>query len=421
MTILQNSSDINTLKRINFQIFNLLSSDPPAFSEITTLATQQILHRLCPDGIITSSACAEIMKFTEKEERVKSKCDLSKIKVRPDDGRPYIIIQRKTISSTSYTGLIDKLYDLYFGINTVTLQDFFEVWMQWRKDESSVSAKTVKENRFLWNRLLRDSELSKRVLRELTVQDYISFFRVLTKTRSLTRKCFNDLKSILNGMMYLAVERGILEHNCLRDINYKQFAYKAENTEITPYTEAERTAIIYHLQSRTDRYSLAILLDFHLVLRIGELKGLKWSDISGDTIRICRFINDKNEVVEDIKGHTSQGIRSMPLTPTAKIILARIQEFCPSDSDFIFTEKGQPLTTVTFNRHLKACCEELGIEYRSSHKLRFSTASIMYKNGVEDTELQKLLGHTSLTMTRHYLRNVTSDEETANKMSIILG
>ena len=216
---MQNSSDINTLKRINFQIFNLLSSDPPAFSEITTLATQQILHRLCPDGIITSSACAEIMKFTEKEEKVKSKCDLSKIKVRPDDGRPYIIIQRKTISSTSYTGLIDKLYDLYFGINTVTLQDFFEVWMQWRKDESSVSAKTVKENRFLWNRLLRDSELSKRVLRELTVQDYISFFRVLTKTRSLTRKCFNDLKSILNGMMYLAVERGILEHNCLRDIN----------------------------------------------------------------------------------------------------------------------------------------------------------------------------------------------------------
>lgn len=355
------------------------------------------------------------------KEKVKSKCDLDNIKIRPDDGRLYLLIHRKPISSTTYEGLIDKLYEFFFGITTITIEKFFEVWMQWRAEETSVSKKTRKENRYVWNRMLKDTDLVKKVLKNTTVQDYISFFRTLTKDRKYTRKCFNDMKSVLNGMMYLAVERGIIKHNCLKDINYKQFTYKAENTEITPYTEPERLAIIYHLQNRTDRYSLAVLLDFYMVLRIGELKGLKWSDISGDTIRICRFINDENEVVEDIKGHTGQGIRSMPLTPTAKIILARIQEFCPSDSDFIFTENGQPLTTVTFNRRLKACCDELGIEYRSSHKLRFSTASIMYKNGVEDTELQKLLGHTSLTMTRHYLRNVTSDEETANKMSTILG
>jgi len=44
----------------------------------------------------------------------------------------------------------------------------------------------------------------------------------------------------------------------------------------------------------------------------------------------------------------------------------------------------------------------------------------MYKNGMEDTELQKLLGHTSLTMTHHYLRNITPQEETASKMRAIL-
>ncbi|MBS5272989.1 tyrosine-type recombinase/integrase [butyrate-producing bacterium] len=87
----------------------------------------------------------------------------------------------------------------------------------------------------------------------------------------------------------------------------------------------------------------------------------------------------------------------------------------------MFYRGDSPLATVTFNRHLKKCCDELGIEYRSSHKLRFSTASIMYKNGMEDTELQKLLGHTTLSMTRHYLCNITSNEETANKMAAILG
>ena len=130
----------------------------------------------------------------------------------------------------------------------------------------------------------------------------------------------------MNGMLYLAVEREIISHNCLKDINYKQFAFKAENTDIRPYTEEERLKIISALSERTDDfYSLAILLDFHLVLRIGELKALKWSDIHGNFIRIQRFVNDKNEVVEDIKGHAAAGRRNMPLTPSAKRILEQLR------------------------------------------------------------------------------------------------
>lgn len=114
----------------------------------------------------------------------------------------------------------------------------------------------------------------------------------------------------------------------------------------------------------------AIKLDFYLILRIGELKGLKWDDISGDFLHIQRFVDDKNKIVEDIKGHASEGKRYMPLTPKAKEILAQIQILNP-DSEYIFIRNGQPLATVTFNRRLKKCCEKLGIVYRSSHKLRF--------------------------------------------------
>lgn len=110
----------------------------------------------------------------------------------------------------------------------------------------------------------------------------------------------------------------------------------------------------------------------------------------------------------------------MLLTPIAKEILARIQSLNPN-SEYIFIRNHQPLATVTFNRLLKKCCEELGIEYSYSHKLRFSTASIMYKNGMDYTELQKLLGYTSLNMTHHFIRNIISQEEIASKMRAILG
>ncbi|MBW4843959.1 MAG: site-specific integrase [Lachnospiraceae bacterium] len=357
------------------------------------------------------------MNIKAKEKQLKRVCDLSKIKTRPDDGRKYFIIQRKPISSSTYEGLIDKLYDQFFGATVSTMETYFETWMEWREKETSVSRKTIKENLFMWNSLLRNEDITLIPLKELTAKDLIIYFRNITKGRQITRKRFNDLKSIMNGILFLAVENDIIERNCLRDINYKQFSYKAENTKITPYTEEERLQIINHLGN--DFYSLAIKLDFYLILRIGELKGLRWDDISGDFLHIQRFVDDKNEIINDIKGHASEGKRYMPLTPKAKEILAQIHILNPN-SEYIFIRNGQPLATVTFNRRLKKCCEELNIEYRSSHKLRFSTASIMYKNEMEDTELQKLLGLTSLNMTHHYLRNITTQEETASKMRAIL-
>jgi integrase len=410
---------VSPYKKQNETIVSILTSNPSVpLTELNDAISELQKQIFYPDGKLTTTACQAILEFNQKESQVKEVCDLKKIKLRPDDSRIYLIIKRKPISSTNYIGLIEKLYDHFFGTTALTMEVYFETWMQWRATESSVTEKTIKENRFLWNALLKDQEITKVPLNSLLVKDYIRYFRIITKDRQLTRKRFNDLKSIMNGILYLAVENEVIDHNCLRDINFKQFAFKAEENNIKPYTEEERLQIINHLGD--DFYDLAIKLDFHLVLRIGELKGLKWEDVKGDTIFIRRFIDDQNKVIDDIKGHTSQGKRQMPLTANAQKILEQIR--CQnSDSEYIFIRNGQPLATVTFNRHLKKCCEELGIEYRSSHKLRFSTASIMYKNGMEDTELQKLLGHTSLNMTHHYLRSLTSQEDTASKMRAILG
>ena len=60
------------------------------------------------------------------------------------------------------------------------------------------------------------------------------------------------------------------------------------------------------------------------------------------------------------------------------------------------------------------------IEYRSSHKVRFSTPSNLYKNGTTDTALQEQLCHTTLTMTNGYLKNITPRSETFSKVNRIL-
>jgi hypothetical protein len=51
------------------------------------------------------------------------------------------------------------------------------------------------------------------------------------------------------------------------------------------YSEEERKRIINHLGE--DLYSLAMQLDFCMILRIGELKVLKWSDINSLIAPTC--------------------------------------------------------------------------------------------------------------------------------------
>ena len=371
-------------------------------------------------GMLSSSEFPEQL-FMIKKKKVDS-VHTGKIYERKD-GRFITRVsengEEKQVSGKSEADLYTKLYDFYFGESNSTLETLYPQWLKWREEQASVSPKTIKENSYLWNAYLKDTPISKVPIRLLKPKDFIKFFREVTKGGEITRKRFNDMKSVLNGIIYYAIELEIIEHNYLRDINYKQFRYKAENNNILPFTEEERLKIIAHLPN-DDLYSLALKFDFHMILRIGELKGLKWSDIKGDYTYIQRFINDDNEIIEDIKGHQEEGRRFIPLTATAKQLLERIREI-NQNSEFLFVHDGVPLATVTFNRRLKKCCKELGIEYRSSHKVRFSTASIMYKNGVGAPELQKMLGHTTLAMTTHYLRSVTPEEETLLKMNSVLG
>lgn len=320
-------------------------------------------------------------------------------------------------SAGSYDELICKLYDFYYGEANSTLEVLYPQWIDYRRNETATTEKTIKENQGLWKAHLLGQDIIKRPIRKLKPKDYISFFRKLTKDRSLTRKRFNDLKSVLNGILYFAIDKDIIEHNPLNDINYNQFTYKADNSEIIPFTEKERLDVIDYL-GESDFYDLAIKLSFYLTIRIGELKGLRVDDIQGDFIRVSRFVNDKHEIIDHVKGNASAGIRWLPLPEDAKRIINIIKQMNP-DSDYLFMidlKERKFITTCTFNRHLRRCCDALNITYRSSHKVRFSTASILNCKGVTVPELQKLLGHTTSNMTHHYLKNVSSRAETHDKV-----
>lgn len=413
------------MQKLNFENSNIL--------QLNVNSSTRLLNSLAKNGMICESDFAELHIYMKKETKLKTVCDMTKIKERSSDGRFYIYINRHQIVAPTYPKLIDKLYEIYFGRETLTMEDIFPNWMIWRRDTTKVKNKTLKENLFLWNSLYKDTQIVKKPIVSLTAQDFSIFFRIMTKDGNMTNKRFSDGKSVLNSIYDYAIEMGFVPLNPIKIVSYKNLNFKPINFISNVYTLEERKKLLDLLSTKNDDiYSLAIQLNFNIIARIGELKDFMWSDINDKYIRIQGQLLEEQTMNDDltfntrthnhvdyVKGRTSDGFRNIPLTPKARDIIEKIKELNP-DGEFILMYEGKPLTTLTFNRHLKAFCKEAGVTYRSSHKIRFCVASAMYEKGVPATKLQKLLGHSNLAMTLKYFKDITPENDCYESMVEIL-
>lgn len=202
--------------------------------------------------------------------------------------------------------------------------------------------------------------------------------------------------------------------------------YKSVEDQINNvFNKDDVDRLLTYLETKGDEpYYLAIRLFFNLFIRIGEFKALSWSDINWDdrTIYVHKQLLTERERNDDMtfssrgvrvsnqmKGNTSKGYRYEYLTDEALEILEKAKKINP-DGEFIFMPFGRPMTTDRFNRTLKKCCEECGVTYHSSHKIRFYAASSAY-NGDNIADLSVLMWHSMVATTMHYLRNVRKTEE----------
>lgn len=394
--------------------------------------TQIILPTILYDDKLSTSEIVEEIKKMKQQKTIEKKYE-SKIKLRKDGRQYYIILNRKQLTAKSKELLYEKLWQMEYGRQNSSIANLYPEWMTWKRDYTAVSSKTLKEYSFLWKKYFENEEMFYFPMKDLKTIDFINFFRKITQSRQLTKKLFGNIKSLLNGIMAYAVEQEIIIHNPILDINCKQFPFKPVNKSNDTFTITERKQLLDYLKQKDDIYSLAIQLDFHLVLRIGELLALRWSDIEGDFIHIqnqcikktlmkddLTFESRTYETVNRIKGNSNEGYRFQPITPDCKKILEHIKKLNP-DGEYILMCNGSQLLTDTFNEHLRRHCCSIGIKPRSSHKIRFTVASILFSQGVELTALQQLLGHTTLSMTMHYIKQVTPLDNTIQIMSHALG
>ncbi len=156
---------------------------------------------------------------------------------------------------------------------------------------------------------------------------------------------------------------------------------------------------------RRDKAIVFTLLDTGI--RAGELSRLERSDV------------DMNSGVIQIRPYKS-GIKSKPRTipigtGTRKIIWRYLTERDDKYQPVFATKNGDVVTTENLLLLIRRLGIRAGVVGAHPHRFRHTFAITFLRNGGDVFTLQRLLGHSSLEIVRHYLNLADADDASAHR------
>lgn len=140
---------------------------------------------------------------------------------------------------------------------------------------------------------------------------------------------------------------------------------------------------LYKDQTVTDDYINAYRFQVLTGLRPGELMGLQWPDIQGNTIHVQRAVNVRGEIT---KGKNQNAVRSFVLSAMARRVLEDQREITGhQDSVFCITNEQH------YYKRWKAYCTANGLTKVTPYELRHTFVSVV--KTLPTGEVKGLVGH----------------------------
>lgn len=259
------------------------------------------------------------------------------------------------------------------------------------------------------------NSIMKKKFRNITEDDLDDFIRMTVADMDLTVKSLAGMKIILCGVFKYGKRKkytSLSITNFMGDLELSKNALKkrTKDKKLEIYQLDEINSITRNLQSRTtDVRALGLLLLFETGMRIGELSTLKDTDIDKDTIHVQRTevkVKDncgKSRVIIKDYPKTEAGNRYIIMNDIAKKTINQLKDLS-AGSLFLLSDlkTHKRLTSACFRRKLMSICAELGIPYKSNHKIRRSYGTMLIDNKVDESLIAEQMGHTDISTTKKY-------------------
>ena len=195
-------------------------------------------------------------------------------------------------------------------------------------------------------------------------------------------------------------------------MNYQEWDIKyptvESNKDIEVLTVADHKKILDFIKQNFTFRNLGIYISLTTGLRIGEICGLKWSDINTDSgiITVNRTI-ERIYVVEGERRHTELVINS-PKTknscreiPMNKELLAMVKPLkkVVNVNFYVLTNEEKPTEPRTYRNYYHRLMKYLDIPRLKYHGLRHSFATRCIESNCDYKTVSVLLGHANITTT----------------------
>jgi len=197
------------------------------------------------------------------------------------------------------------------------------------------------------------------------------------------------------------VAEGLTEDNIARDLRPPKVAQKA----IATLSDEEIMAIVRTLDpnSRFEARNLIIfLILLDTGLRIGELVGLKMQDIHINEGYMKVMGKGQKERIVPIGNSAQRGLQ--------RYILRHRTHPAHAGVDNVFLSAcGTPLTRNSMKLMFGRLGQRSGVQRLHAHLCRHTFATRFLTNGGDVFTLQRILGHSTLEMVRHYVNLASND------------
>lgn len=319
----------------------------------------------------------------------------------------------------------------------ITLRTLYPEWFAYKWQETN-NSNYMKHIDGEWKHHYESYPIIDHLVIEFTTLELKNWARKKIIDGHLQKKQYYNMAIIIRQILAYLVELGELPVNHFAEfkINPSLFApveekepeYEVFNEEEEKQTKERAFAEFEANPKRTA--PLAVVLNFSLGLRVGELVALKWKDLKTPYLHIRRMEqrqydrsengewNLRIEIVEHTK--TEAGFRTIYVVSSALEIFEKIKEsnlqngYSCEPEDFIFMSSiGKRMAVQSVDWYYQKYCRDLGIVKKGNHKVRKTCLSKIGDNpNINLKDAMEFSGHKDVkTFIKHYCFSRYSDEQ----------
>lgn len=281
------------------------------------------------------------------------------------------------------------------GESNITLEQAKELFLQ-AKRAKGLTDNSIDNFNIVYKLFLRDNELTDNDLIDVITNELIYNWIDVMKSKDLKPESINSYLSQMRTFTHY-----LMDYHELEPVSIQLIRYQEE--EIKYYTDDELRILLKKPDNKCSftEYRTWVIVCF--ILSTGA-RGSTISNIHMDDIDLkskeVRYRHLKNKHFAVI-----------PLTNSiCNILNEYLRTWDLHNSEYLFCDVAEGQLTVSAIRQaFKKYCKNRKVKQLSPHALRNSFARGWIKNGGGVFQLQQMLTHSDLTMTRRYVKLFSED------------